>query len=1089
MKKYEVCVSSFVHYCSVTSFIDVGLNTTYTINGLQLLHGKTYHAIVRSTNGIGLSSESTTDGLLMDLTPPALKGNERASVENPTSTNLTLSGKKTGISRVLFRCSEEHLISTWNEFNDPESGVKEYKWCVGTAKSSCDVVPLRSVGKKTTGAANVNRLPSGLTVFAKVYGINWANLRTQILSEPCTVITVVPKLVDVIDTKGFDTSNFSDIDWKDTVQSLSLKWHVIGKYLHEVSRLRIQVAVTDISSRLSVPRLIDKKSWNGELLKQPFMDVLPWHHNVTIQSIPFQPWHRYRGIVKVWNEGGIYSEAPSDGVKIEPSSPPERGLKIHNKAARIEHLRWWPNLRLPPLNQTTASQDITYISSPEDVELIVSSGVSNETSNKTDYLFDHHLFSPTAEFKIVVERASNGVNNTNTTFQSRTMKVIAGFSDPEGPCCAKRPEITPTVLSDTHLKPALPTKDFGVSIAILPNNKIAIGSKNKVVIQSLGSKALSHSIALESGTDPNARVKIASNENRMVFLYNGKVHLYEHTSDNSGLRKKIEIGKCKNITMPVCSDNEAWANAVGQVFASNKDVVAVTGTMANSNNSVVAIFRANNGTWGFAHLLGKEMKNEHFGQSIVLNERLLAIASRIGKKSCVTIYSITTMALRQTICLASLLNHTEPLAMYLTNTDALVVLSRASRLLKVYQLTSSLTTYQAVCEYSAWGYKEDLSGHLDIDAREEGFLVALGIQIGDRGEGVQLLGFQGIYSKSSHEKGPNECTNLGIILARDSGMRVDGLKTRTSVAFQGNTILFGLPGVLTWPKSDPWVSTGKVFMATYCSSDHFRSTVSSLQSLHPVSCLPCKQGRKSFGGFSESCSVCAGKKCPSNGSYVLASGICDNESCVSTTKVGNATRGVNLPLSNGSFYIPGPTNLYTVEFLETTRAGQSTRSLSESFIIDSTFPETGVVYDGLGSDQNLNCSANTTFGENSQCSTRKFEDTDIDFTSNTHEIHARWINFQDNESGIVEYFWCVGSQPLRDDIRECESTEIRPNGSHYRLNLQHGDSYYVTVIACNGAHKCSAAHSDGVTIDVTPPIMKYVRDGVMGPDMDYQVKL
>lgn len=57
--------------------------------------------------------------------------------------------------------------------------------------------------------------------------------------------------------------------------------------------------------------------------------------------------------------------------------------------------------------------------------------------------------------------------------------------------------------------------------------------------------------------------------------------------------------------------------------------------MANSNNSVVAIFRANNGTWGFAHLLGKEMKNEHFGQSIVLNERLLAIASRIGKKKAV----------------------------------------------------------------------------------------------------------------------------------------------------------------------------------------------------------------------------------------------------------------------------------------------------------------------------------------------------------------------------------------------------------------------------------------------------------------------
>ena len=109
----------------------------------------------------------------------------------------------------------------------------------------------------------------------------------------------------------------------------------------------------------------------------------------------------------------------------------------------------------------------------------------------------------------------------------------------------------------------------------------------------------------------------------------------------------------------------------------------------------------------------------------------------------------------------------------------------------------------------------------------------------------------------------------------------------------------------------------------------------------------------------------------------------------------------------------------------------------------------------------------------------------MDFTNNTREIHARWIDFLDNESDIVEYFWCVGSQPMRDDIRECESTGMRPNGSHFELNLQQGDTYYVTVVACNGARRCSAAYSDGVTIDTTPPVMEYVRDGIMGPDMDF----
>lgn len=78
---------------------------------------------------------------------------------------------------------------------------------------------------------------------------------------------------------------------------------------------------------------------------------------------------------------------------------------------------------------------------------------------------------------------------------------------------------------------------------------------------------------------------------------------------------------------------------------------------------------------------------------------------------------------------------------------------------------------------------------------------------------------------------------------------------------------------------------------------------------------------------------------------------------------------------------------------------------------------------------------------------------------------------------------------MTDNIKECESTGLRPNGSHYGVSLEHGDFYYVTVVACNGAHRCSAAHSDGVTIDITPPVMNYVRDGVMGPDMDYQVKI
>ena len=970
----------------------------------------------------------------------------------------------------------------------------KYEWCVGTEKALCDVVPMRSVGMKTRDAAIVNRLPSGTKLVSTVYAVNGAKLRRRITSEPCTVITVAPKLAEVIDIASFNTSNFTDIDWKATIQNLSLRWNIIGSYLDEISRLRVQVAVTKQSSNVSVPRLIKEMSWNGEPLKQPFMDVLSWQDNVTIRSVTFDPWERYRGIVRVWNEGGIFTEASSDGLRLEPSPPPTRGLAIRNKAAENEHRRWWPNLRIPPINQSTLETDFMYISSPAELELTVSSDASNETFNKTDYVLKNNMFSPTAEFKIVVKRVTSGKNDTNITSQSKTMKVIPGFAESEGPCCATQSGDAPTAFSDTHFKPTLPTEDFGVSLAVFPNDVVAIGCKGKVVLQSLKNQTASDSITPDGPSSRDAKLRITSYQNRTGFLLNGKVYLYEITTSNSGgtvLQKTITIGKCKSVSKSHCSQNETWAENLGQAFALNEHVLAVSGTNLATNNSVVAVFRENTGKWAFIQAIGEEVKDPNFGHSISLNNRIMAIAAGAGKNCCIYIYAIPTLVHSATVCVAESASLVAPLSLHLTETDALVVLSKTLRLLKVFQFEITSNSLQKVCEYRDWRGVNELSGNLDVNNREEGFIVALGIEATDGAEGVQLLGFQGIYSYNLHEnEETSDCADLGTVLARETGLRVDGIATQTSVSFKGDTILFGTPGVLTWPSSDQWLSTGRVFMATYCPLNHFRTRVSGLQSLRPTSCVPCKQGRKSFGGFVEACSVCAGRICSSpqiNDSSSFQSGICDDTSCLFTSHLSNTTNGVNVLLANGSLFISGSEHVYNVELLETTRAGLSTSSHSESFTIDSTAPVPGVVYDGLGSDQNLNCSENSTFGENSQCSTRNLQDTDVNFTNNTREIHARWIDFLDNESDIIEYFWCVGWQPMTDDIRVCESTGERLNASHFGLSLNHGDSYYVTVIACNGAGMCSAAHSDGVTIDTTPPIMKYVRDGVMGPDMDYQV--
>lgn len=122
--KYEVCVSSVPLNCSVTTFVDAGLNTSFTVNGLNLEHGGTYYAIVRGTNAIGLSTENTSGGVLIDLTPPIQKDDSTLSSPSPGNrTDLNASLLQVDVSNsstnnangpsITLRCLEEYLTSSW----------------------------------------------------------------------------------------------------------------------------------------------------------------------------------------------------------------------------------------------------------------------------------------------------------------------------------------------------------------------------------------------------------------------------------------------------------------------------------------------------------------------------------------------------------------------------------------------------------------------------------------------------------------------------------------------------------------------------------------------------------------------------------------------------------------------------------------------------------------------------------------------------------------------------------------------------------------------------------------------------------------
>ena len=229
------------------------MDISFTIHELNLLHGESYFAIVKGTNHIGMSSEMATNQILIDSTPPVLKYPDNGLInttrENPTGNisihqGLQFLTKTTiqGSDHVRFKCTEELLTADWDEFEDPESQLERYDWCVGTSQAQCDVLTLRSVEKRSNGEDITNRISSGTLLFATVYAINGVGLKARLVSEHCKVISVAPMVVEVIDIPASNGTTLSDIDWKSMAQSLSLRWEIFGRYFEDISRFHIQVS-------------------------------------------------------------------------------------------------------------------------------------------------------------------------------------------------------------------------------------------------------------------------------------------------------------------------------------------------------------------------------------------------------------------------------------------------------------------------------------------------------------------------------------------------------------------------------------------------------------------------------------------------------------------------------------------------------------------------------------------------------------------------------------------------------------------------------------------------------------------------------
>lgn len=167
--KNEVSICSSVNMddCLLHN-MDVGTRTTICVADLEFQEGVKYETRIRSTNIVGLASELSSDGFVVDSTPPVM--GEVTHVENPPleeSSQFTSSG----------------ISVEWNGFFDKESGVRTYHLCIGTQPGGCNVLNSTDVGNSSSYSYQDLQLVQGETYFVSIKAKNRAGLVSDVKSS------------------------------------------------------------------------------------------------------------------------------------------------------------------------------------------------------------------------------------------------------------------------------------------------------------------------------------------------------------------------------------------------------------------------------------------------------------------------------------------------------------------------------------------------------------------------------------------------------------------------------------------------------------------------------------------------------------------------------------------------------------------------------------------------------------------------------------------------------------------------------------------------------------------------------------------
>ncbi|XP_053400999.1 uncharacterized protein LOC128557566 [Mercenaria mercenaria] len=287
---YKVALGTTAGGVDVTSFIDVGLTNHKTFHNLKLQNGHTYFATVIGYDFTGQHSRSTSEGIKVDTTPPAI-----------SQASITLQSRYISDTQFVDAC--------WRDvFLDLESGMSHYSWAVGTHAGYDDIFLFHDTNEE---CANTQQnmplsLREGHAYFVTVKAHNKAGLYTAASSWAFVVDVTPPVPGKIFDgPRGIDGSCV-DVDYVESRSSLQAHW----KGFHDSHSTIVEYFVNIGSC----------KNCDDVLIKQP----VGIQTDIELTYLQLSEGLHYYVTVAACNTANLCSSVASDGFVVD-STPPVKG--------------------------------------------------------------------------------------------------------------------------------------------------------------------------------------------------------------------------------------------------------------------------------------------------------------------------------------------------------------------------------------------------------------------------------------------------------------------------------------------------------------------------------------------------------------------------------------------------------------------------------------------------------------------------------------------------------------------------------------------------------------------------------------------